>query len=109
MNYYEKERKFALSDFGVKKYHKKVEKLIDKIKKIDPGIILVGFKYEPDAGKRALIKEARLLMRSSNSDFIVANTQKNGKYTAYIVSGKMVGGPFLSKNALVNSLSKLVA
>lgn len=84
------------------------EKLIERVKKIAQRIFLVGFKFEPDTNKDALIKEAKALMQRSNADLIVANTIKNNKYQAYIVSEKQTYGPLFNKTVMVNKLVKVI-
>ncbi|MGA2774704.1 MAG: phosphopantothenoylcysteine decarboxylase [Candidatus Omnitrophota bacterium] len=79
-------------------------KIINSIKKISPGSLLVGFKFEPEASKTKLIKEAKFLLNKAKADFVVANTKNNNKYRAFIISRSETLGPFLSKSALVNSL-----
>ena len=64
------------------------KKLIDCIKKIDKGICLVAFKFEPQAGKEELLSEARSLLKRTDSDLVVANTVHGKKYCAYIVDEK---------------------
>jgi phosphopantothenoylcysteine decarboxylase/phosphopantothenate--cysteine ligase len=40
----------------------------------------VGFKAEYDVSKEELIKEAKVLLRRSNADFIVANDVSKGVF-----------------------------
>ncbi|TBR16843.1 phosphopantothenoylcysteine decarboxylase, partial [bacterium] len=63
-------------------------KIIDRVKKLSPDLFLVGFKFEPQALRAALIKEARSLISKSKADLVVANTKSGNKYRAYIVSAK---------------------
>lgn len=81
-------------------------KLIDAIKKIDKDIYLVGFKFEPNAGRAGLIKKARSMMARSRADLTVANTVYGGRYQAYIVSDRAVDGPLKDKEALAQRLIK---
>ncbi|MFA5156051.1 MAG: phosphopantothenoylcysteine decarboxylase [Candidatus Omnitrophota bacterium] len=84
---------------------KPAPKLIDAIKKIYPGVFLVGFKFEPGAEKSKLIKSARALMRRSNLDLAVANTAIGNKYRAYVLSGEKISSPLASKKHLVIKLA----
>ncbi len=89
---------------------KPAPKLIDLIRKIDPGIFLVGFKFEPAANKARLIKSARALMLRCGLDLTVANALSGGKYRAYILSGSKIS-PVLTSRAqlaarLVSQLRK---
>ncbi|MDD5771609.1 MAG: phosphopantothenoylcysteine decarboxylase, partial [Candidatus Omnitrophica bacterium] len=61
------------------------EKLIDSLKKYSPGLIAVGFKFEPDAKKAKLLEEGASLLKRSNLDMVVANSSRNGAYQAYIL------------------------
>jgi phosphopantothenoylcysteine decarboxylase/phosphopantothenate--cysteine ligase len=59
---------------------KPAKKIINEIKKINKKIKLVGFKAEHDVSKEELIKEAKVLLRRSNADFIVANDVSKGVF-----------------------------
>lgn len=76
----------AVSDFSVKpqttkiKSGKKIilelnptEKIIDKLKKLNPKIFLVGFKAEVNTSEKELINNAFALLKRSQADVIVAN------------------------------------
>ncbi|MCX5710625.1 MAG: phosphopantothenoylcysteine decarboxylase [Candidatus Omnitrophica bacterium] len=80
------------------------KKIINTIKKLSPGTRLVGFKFEPNASKVRLISEARMLMRRSCCDLVVANTLGNRGYHALIVDGHKVFGPYSKKTELVSNL-----
>jgi phosphopantothenoylcysteine decarboxylase/phosphopantothenate--cysteine ligase len=80
------------------------QKLIDSIKKIDPCVFLVGFKFEPAAGKRKLINQARKLINISYADLVVANTIQNFRYSAYLVNSERVSSRISSKTKLVRKL-----
>lgn len=111
----------AVSDYKPAiKYYKKIKsginnlkiilkpapKIIDCIKKIRPGVFLVGFKFEPDTGIKKLFNQARKLMQRSKLDLTVANTISANKYKAYVLSKHKGLGPFLDKSSLVRSLVK---
>jgi phosphopantothenoylcysteine decarboxylase/phosphopantothenate--cysteine ligase len=83
-------------------------KIINSIKKINPYLFLVGFKFEPQSSKSKLIRRARILMRDSKADLVIANTLHNGRYSAYMVSQKKVSGTLYSKNELVKILIRAV-
>ncbi|MDD5409123.1 MAG: phosphopantothenoylcysteine decarboxylase [Candidatus Omnitrophica bacterium] len=83
-------------------------KLVDNLKNYGPGLISVGFKFEPDAGKSRLIEKGNKLLKQADLDLVVANSNKNKAYQSYILDGKNKYGPFLSKRAMAGSLSKLV-
>ena len=76
----------AVSDFEVSKEKRKIKsgrdlhleltpttKILEKIKKLKKKIFLVGFKAEYNFSKNKLVKSAYNLLKSSNSDLIVAN------------------------------------
>ncbi|MGE5197356.1 MAG: phosphopantothenoylcysteine decarboxylase [Deltaproteobacteria bacterium] len=82
-------------------------KLIDLIKKNAPGSVLVGFKFEPGAGRAKLIKESSALFKRARADLVVANTLVNGSYRAYIVNKDgACRGPLSSKEKLAEALVK---
>lgn len=83
-------------------------KLINNLKDHNPGLIAVGFKFEPDAGKNRLIEKGNQLLKAANLDLVVANSNKGGTYKAYVLDGKVKYGPFLSKSAMATCLSQTV-
>ncbi|MCX5708202.1 MAG: hypothetical protein NTY14_04410 [Candidatus Omnitrophica bacterium] len=118
----------AISDYQPEKYiPKKVDsqkkswmiklvptpKIIDLARKADKKLFLVGFKFEPDTTKRALLKDAKDFMLRSGSNLVVANSYKGnvyeGKgYRAFITDGNEVAGPFKSKKILTKELIVLM-
>ena len=85
------------------------EKIIDLIKRIDNSIILVGFKFEPQAGKDMLIKRSKELIRHANLDLAVANTIDKNKYCAHILDNyNRSYGPIFNKKNLVAKLANLI-
>ncbi len=81
-------------------------KIIDLIRKADPKLFLVGFKFEPNARKGVLLKDAKDFMERSGSNLVVANTlTKNNKYLAYITDGTKIKGPFKTKKRLSRGLA----
>jgi len=84
------------------------KKLVDNLKDYEPELISVGFKFEPDAGKDRLVEKGKSLLQQANLDLVVANSNKNKAYQAYILDGKDRYGPFLSKAKMAACLSKLV-
>jgi len=59
---------------------KKVQKIIDQVKKCQKNIILVGFKAEVNLSRKDLIKEAQKKLRESNADIIIANDIGSKRY-----------------------------
>ncbi len=84
------------------------EKVINAIKKIDHGIFLVGFKFEPNANKDRLMQSAKALIRRAGLNLAVANTVNQGRYKAYIVNKNKTRGPFLNRDYLVKGLIKIL-
>ncbi len=91
---------------GLKIVLKPTPKIIDCIKKIQPDVLLVGFKFEPNEGIKALFNEVRQLIKRSKLNLAVANTIRSHKYKAYILNKHKVLGPFSDKSRLVKSLVK---
>ena len=54
-------------------------KIIDRVKKITPGIFLVGFKAEYGVSDEELVKKAQARMESGGMDLIVANDVARAK------------------------------
>ncbi len=83
---------------------KPTEKLIRLIKKIDPGIFAVGFKFQPQAGKLELIRQARQLLKANKADLIVANTCNRQGYQAYLVERQSVSGLLKNKTSVAQGI-----
>lgn len=84
------------------------DKLVNNFKHYAPGLITVGFKFEPDAGKNRLINEGKRLLKQANLDLVVANSSKNKTYQAYIINSVEKYGPFFNKTTMAICLTKLV-
>ena len=80
------------------------EKIIDGVRKIDRSLFLVGFKFEPDTDKGELIQRARALIRRAGLNLAVANTIKQGRYKAYLVTKNKIRGPFSGRDYLARGL-----
>ena len=52
---------------------KRSPKVINEVKNVSPGILLVGFKLEHGKGISGLRKAAEGLLKKSGADFVVAN------------------------------------
>jgi phosphopantothenoylcysteine synthetase/decarboxylase len=87
---------------------KPTAKIIDLVKKIAPGILLVGFKFAPDTNKAGLIKSTKALMLRSGLDLAVANTLIGGRYRAYILSGDKISPVLTSKEELAAQLANKI-
>ena len=59
---------------------KRAPKIIDKIKKMQKDVFLVGFKAETKVSKESLVKQARKKIRESGADLIIANDIGIKKY-----------------------------
>ena len=75
-----------------------------------PEVKLVGFKMEYKAGKTALIKAARTLMKAASADYVVANDFsgiKAGKHTALILgAGGYSKGNIKGKDKIASEVLK---
>lgn len=83
-------------------------KIIDLIKRINKNIFLVGFKFESHSNRNKLIKEAREFFKRCAIDLLVANTVKNNKYQACIISKTKTYGYFSNKKALTEGLIEVL-
>jgi phosphopantothenoylcysteine synthetase/decarboxylase len=91
----------------------KTGKVINLIKELSPRTVLVGFKLEVGVTKGVLAERARKMMKSSKSDFVLANdlrTVEKGRHTAYLLDdeGKM-RGPFKGKEEIATTLVETVS
>jgi phosphopantothenoylcysteine decarboxylase / phosphopantothenate---cysteine ligase len=69
---------------------KKTPKIIDIVKKYQKNTLLVGFKAETNLSKNALIKSAKIKIKETEADMIIANDigkkyQKNTNYNQIII------------------------
>lgn len=83
-------------------------KIIDSLRKALPRAILVGFKFEPDLTGDKLIKKAFALLKRARLDLVVANTNRNQCYAAYLIDDKKEYGKFSSKETMTKELIKLL-
>jgi len=84
-------------------------KIIDRVRKLDKRLFLIGFKYEPEAHKKALIAKAADMIKRSGANIAVANTYAHGGgYLAFLTDGIMEEGPILSKRKLAKTLVHLL-
>lgn len=79
-------------------------KLLDAFKKYNPLLKVVAFKFQPDAKKDKLLKAAKVLLKRSVADLVVANTISRNKYSAYLVNKKNVSGRFPKRDILARQL-----
>lgn len=113
----------AVSDYRPKKdYIRKVEsgkkvwdlilkptpKIINCIKKLDPSVFLVGFKFEPQVSKNLLFKRAKCLLKRAKLDLVIANTIKDNHYQAYFLTERNISKLCLNKNVLVRNLTLIL-
>lgn len=88
---------------------KPTEKIINLIKKADKEVFAVGFKFQPGAKKALLLRDAKKLMQQAGLDLVVANTQADNKYQAYIIdSFRGVSPLFSNKGSLASGLVKSI-
>jgi phosphopantothenoylcysteine decarboxylase/phosphopantothenate--cysteine ligase len=84
------------------------EKLINGLKKYSPGLIAVGFKFEPDAKKAKLLKKGASVLKKTGLDMVVANSSRNDAYQAYILDRENNSGPFFDKIKMSGFLFKIL-
>jgi phosphopantothenoylcysteine synthetase/decarboxylase len=84
------------------------QKIINLLKKIRPLALVVGFKFEPKAKKCLLLEKAKCLLNNSRINFVVANSMKNNRYTAYVLGDNQIYGPVSSKTDMANGLISLI-
>jgi phosphopantothenoylcysteine synthetase/decarboxylase len=87
-------------------------KIIQMIKRWDPGLFLVGFKLQAGGGREELIEAATACARKSGADLVVANELgqiRSGQHQALVVeAGGRVEGSFLGKEQIARGLLDLV-
>jgi len=80
-------------------------KIIDAIKRVDKDLCLVGFKFEPEATKARLLRQAKMFLEHKSCDLVVANTINNADYVAYIIQKDKTSGPIFTKERLAKDLA----
>jgi len=75
-------------------------KLIDTFRDYNPNMVIVGFKFEPEARRIVLFKSAMALMKRARLDMVVACRLRFGRYQAYIINSKEKLGPFLNREEM---------
>ena len=113
----------AVSDYRpVKVYAKKVKsgsktwkinliptlKIVDSFRKNNSNLFLVGFKFQPHAGRKILLQKTKDLLLRANLDLAVANSIDNHGYRAYIVTCCKTYGPMSTKKDMVKKLIQLI-
>ncbi len=103
-NYYAVIHAAAVSDYQLKKVFSgklnsnrkqlqlklvPTQKIITKIKKLNPKIFLVGFKLESRVSEMLAKRFAHDLFKKSKSDLVVVNNLSKTKYSGYIVNKSM--------------------
>ena len=87
-------------------------KVINRIKRLSPKTILVGFKLEVGCPKESLQNSAKTMMAASRSDFVLANdlqTIQRGIHTAYLLDRKGgFQGPFKGKTDIAAAVVEAV-
>lgn len=84
-------------------------KLIGLIKKARSSLFIVAFKFKPQAKKKDLIREAKIMQNKYACRLVVANTIYHGHYLAYLLGeGAHLSGPLYNKKQLVRSLIKAI-
>lgn len=81
------------------------KKLINSFRRYKPGLFTVGFKFEPATTDKRLIEKGGGLLKKADLDLVVANSNKNRSYRAYILDKANKHGPFLSKTKMADYLT----
>ena len=84
------------------------KKLIKRLKFYQSDLFTVGFKFLPDTDKNKLIAKGKELLKTANLDLVVANSNRNNGYQAYILDNLNKYGPFLNKIKMSTYLCKLM-
>jgi len=106
-NFYSHKVKSGLKNFQIPL--RPTEKIINLIRKVSPVLVIVGFKFQPQAKRAMLLREAEKLMQQAGLDLVVANTVANGRYQAYIIdSFRNATSIFTAKESLVKGLIKSI-
>ena len=83
-------------------------KLIDSMRRMNPGACLVMFKLEAGVTDGVLIDRSRRSMKKSKADLVVANRFKKGAYRGFILDQDKVSKLCLSRESLSDRLFKII-
>ncbi len=84
-------------------------KLINRIKKIDPNVFLVGFKLQTHSTKASLIKKAQQLIAQADCDLVLANKLMDQKYCGYLLDKQTgLSRPAGSRSKIAQQLINLL-
>jgi len=84
------------------------KKLINNLKNYGNGLFSVGFKFDPDEDDSGLIEKGKTLLKQADLNLVVANSNKNTVYRAFILDDRNKYGPFSSKIKMAGYLSTLL-
>ncbi len=85
------------------------QKLINGLGRYQPDLFKVGFKFQPQAAKKILLAKGSKLLKSAGLNLVVANTDRNNGYQAFIIGkNQQLYGPFADKAKMAVKLSGLV-
>lgn len=65
------------------------QKLINRIKKVSPKTVLVGFKLQPGLSKNSAVKYAKELIEAADCDLVVANKVQGASYKGYLINKQL--------------------
>ena len=84
------------------------KKLINGLRGHGNNLFTVGFKFQPEANNNRLIKEGRALLNQADLDLVVANSNIDENYCAYILGNANHCGPFFTKLKMADHLVKII-
>ena len=84
-------------------------KIINQIKRLNPNIFLVGFKFEPNITKTTAKQKTNGLFTKSRCDLVIANSLRGRKYSGYILNrDKVILGHNNSRKKMSQALVNIV-
>ena len=118
MNIFENPRSICNNDTKISSYEPHLmtmlqltPKVISQIKKMAPGVTLVGFKLLEGVSKEELYQVASKLREKNNADYIVANDLSkigNGKHWAMILNESGIVTECNTKKQIAKALEELL-
>lgn len=85
-------------------------KIVNFIKKWNPGILLVAFKLEPALTSASARRKSRQLFQTAQCDFVVANSLDNGKYRGWILDkARKILAAASSREKMAEALIKTIS
>jgi phosphopantothenoylcysteine decarboxylase/phosphopantothenate--cysteine ligase len=85
------------------------KKIVDKIKRLNPSVFLVGFKLESVLDPKEIARKTDRLFAKAGCDLVVANSFRGDRYRGFLIDGqRKILARSRSRNEMAQQLVKTV-